>query len=95
MWSEARKKEKNDVPIFPPIAWVPLRVYPSLTSPSSVDELPTSLWRGEGRMWLGSLVLYLLGMLAHIPQERGGAPGGVVACSWEGVELARAKVVVR
>jgi len=24
---------------------------------------------------------------AHIPQERGGAPGGVVACSWEGVEL--------
>ena len=31
---------------------------------------------------------------AHIPQERGGAPGGVVACSWEGAELARAKVVV-
>jgi hypothetical protein len=31
---------------------------------------------------------------AHIPQERGGDPGGVVACSWEGVELVRAKVVV-
>ena len=31
---------------------------------------------------------------AHIPQERGGAPGRVVACSWEGVELVRAKVVV-
>ena len=31
---------------------------------------------------------------AHIPQERGGAPGGVVACSWEGVELQRAKRVV-
>jgi len=28
---------------------------------------------------------------AHIPQERGGAPGGVVACSWEGVELVRAE----
>ena len=24
---------------------------------------------------------------AHIPQERGGAPGGVVACSLEGVKL--------
>ena len=31
---------------------------------------------------------------AHIPQERGGAPCGVVACSWEGVELERAKMVV-
>jgi len=31
---------------------------------------------------------------AHIPQERGGAPGGIVACSWEGVELERAKMVV-
>jgi len=30
---------------------------------------------------------------AHIPQERGGAPGGVVAYSWEGVELVKAKVV--
>jgi hypothetical protein len=30
---------------------------------------------------------------AHIPQERGGAPGGEVACSWEGAELERAKMV--
>ena len=32
---------------------------------------------------------------AHIPQERGGAPGRVFACSWETVELERAKMVVR
>ena len=32
---------------------------------------------------------------AHIPQERGGALGKVVACSWEGVELERAKTVGR
>ena len=31
---------------------------------------------------------------AHITQERGGTPGGVVACSWDGVELERAKMVV-
>jgi len=31
---------------------------------------------------------------AHIHQEMGGASGGVVACSWEGVELERAKMVV-
>ena len=30
---------------------------------------------------------------AHIPQERGGALGKVVACSWEGVELERVKTV--
>ena len=29
---------------------------------------------------------------AHIPQERGGAPGGVVPCNWEGVKL-KAKMV--
>jgi len=31
---------------------------------------------------------------AHIPQWRGGARGGVVVCSWEEVELERAKMVV-
>jgi hypothetical protein len=54
MWSEARKEEKNDHDVLsgPPIAWVTPHVHPSLTPPSSFVEPPTSLWRGEGQMWL-------------------------------------------
>ena len=74
--------------------------------PPSCSSLPSSavehrwathipLERGEADV-TGIRVPALAGSIvdrAHIPQERGGAPCGVVSCSWEGVE--REMVVVR
>ena len=43
----------RDIPHRPPTSWVPPCIAPSLTPPSSDDELPTSLWKGMGQVWLG------------------------------------------
>jgi hypothetical protein len=68
------------------------RVFPSPITPSSENDRPTSLRKG---MWLASVLrLWGVGVWAHIPQERGGAPGRVDVCSREGVEVAKARVVV-
>lgn len=50
----------RDAPYGPPISWVPPCGPPSPDPPSSENELPTSFWKGEGQLRLGS-VLSLLG----------------------------------
>jgi len=57
----------RDAPPGPPTSWVPPN------PPSSDDEPPTSLWRGEGR---AGILSGNAGDRAHIPQQRGGAKGG-------------------
>ena len=64
----------RDAPPGPPTSWVPPGVPDSQNLPSSDDEPPTSLWRGEG--WAGILASDA-GNRAHIPQQRGEANGGV------------------
>ena len=54
--------------------WVPFGVPCSPNPPSSDDEPPTFLWRGEGRV---GILARDAGDPAHIPQQRGGANGGV------------------
>ena len=60
----------------PPPPQIPPCVSP--IPPSSELEPPTSLWKGEGQMQWGPSFDILI--WAHIPQERGGAPGLVDAC---------------
>ena len=81
----------------PPTFWVPLCVSPPQFHRRASMCLPASLWRGEGRVQLSS-VLCIPGVngWAHIPQSRGGAHGWVVAGDCRQVVMARvvARVVV-
>jgi hypothetical protein len=63
----------RDAPPGPPTAFPPC-VPRSPNPPSSDDEPPTSLWRGEGQ---AGILAGDAGDRAHIPQQRGGANGGV------------------
>ena len=64
-----------DAPPESPTSWVPPGVLHSQKLPSSDDEPPTSLWRGEG--WAGILAGDGSDH-AYIPQQRRGANGQVV-----------------
>jgi len=64
-------------------------VFPSPITPSSENDPLTSLWKG---VWLASVLrLWGVGVWAHIPQGRGGAPGRVDVCGRKGVEVAKAR----
>jgi hypothetical protein len=64
----------RDTPPGPPTSWVPPGVPCSPNPLSSDDEPPTSLWRGEGR---AGILAGDAGDRTHIPQQRGGASGGM------------------
>jgi len=71
---EAGKNERQWAMTYVPVRFrdAPPGVPRSPNFPSSDDEPPTSLWRGEG--W-GGVLAGDPGDRAHIPQQRGGANG--------------------
>ena len=61
--------------------------FPSPITLLSENDPLTSLWKG---VWLASvLCLWGVGVWAHIPQGRGGAPGWVDVCGQKGVEVVK------
>ena len=62
----------HDAPPGHPTSWFPPGVACSPNPPSSDDEPPTSLWRGEGQAGIHAGDA---GDRAHIPQQRRGANG--------------------
>jgi len=96
-WVEGEKMGKNGLrnlswPVFVTyFMGLPVlpRVFPSPITPSSENDPLTSLWK---EVWLASvLCLWGVGVWAHIPQGRGGAPGRVDVCGRKGVEVAKAR----
>ena len=63
-----------DAPPGSPTSWVPPGVLHSQKLPSSNDEPPTSLWRGEGQ---AGILAGDAGNRTHIHQQKGGASGRV------------------
>jgi len=64
----------RDAPRGPLTSWSPPGVSRSPNPLLSDDELPTSLWRGEGR---AGILAGDAGDRTHIHQQKGGASGGV------------------
>jgi len=81
----------------PPTSWVSPCASSSPNPLLGENELPTSLWKGEGLVQLYFCVSALargIGDRAHIPQERGGAFFQVDVCDWEGGGVTKMLVVV-